>query len=157
MYLSCCAQQYFNFDTCLRNHNVSLTLWRYGIAFLNDACCIFFVSFCSKFSDHEMLRRASTEAMCNLLPHQKMIDHLKNADTLKLWAAFSQLGTEDPPTAAAALGCLAMAFRDPEVIYITVVCLSSNFLFPVVSYSSVFLFQGFLFPLVSFFGNFFFQ
>ncbi|CAM9199761.1 unnamed protein product [Laminaria digitata] len=68
-----------------------------------------------QFSDHEMIRRASTEAMCNLLPHPKMFDHLKSADTLKLWAAFSQLGTEDPPTAAAALGCLAMAVRDPEV------------------------------------------
>ncbi|CAN0229300.1 unnamed protein product, partial [Scytosiphon promiscuus] len=68
-----------------------------------------------QFSDHELVRRASTEALCNLLPHPKMIDHLKVVDTLKLWAAFSQLGEEDPPTAAAALGCLAMAVRDPEV------------------------------------------
>lgn len=44
-----------------------------------------------------------------------MIDHLKIVENLKLWAAFSQLGEEDPPTAAAALGCLAMAVRDPEV------------------------------------------
>lgn len=44
-----------------------------------------------------------------------MIDHLKIVDNLKLWAAFAQLGMEDPPTAAAALGCLAMAVRDPEV------------------------------------------
>lgn len=68
-----------------------------------------------QFSDHELVRRASTEALCNLLPHPKMIDHLKVVDTLKLWAAFSQLGEEDPPTAAAALGGLAMAVRDPEV------------------------------------------
>lgn len=44
-----------------------------------------------------------------------MIDHLRLVDTLKLWAAFAQLGEEDPPTAAAALGCLAMAVRDPQV------------------------------------------
>ena len=68
-----------------------------------------------QFSDHELVRRAATEALCNLLPHPKMIDHLKVVDNLKLWAAFAQLGTEDPPTAAAALGCLAMAVRDPEV------------------------------------------
>eukprot|EP00752_Nemacystus_decipiens_P003774 g3475.t1 len=68
-----------------------------------------------QFSDHELVRRAATEALCNLLPHPKMIDHLKVVDNLKLWAAFAQLGMEDPPTAAAALGCLAMAVRDPEV------------------------------------------
>ncbi|CBJ28789.1 conserved unknown protein [Ectocarpus siliculosus] len=68
-----------------------------------------------QFSDHELVRRAATEALCNLLPHPKMIDHLRLVDTLKLWAAFAQLGEEDPPTAAAALGCLAMAVRDPEV------------------------------------------
>lgn len=68
-----------------------------------------------QFSDHELVRRASTEALCNLLPHPKMVDHLKVVDNLKLWAAFAQLGMEDPPTAAAALGCLAMAVRDPEV------------------------------------------
>ena len=84
---------------------------------LHGVCFVLFVYFSSfQFSDHEMVRRASTEAMCNLLPHQKMFDHLKSADTLRLWAAYSQLGTEDPPTAAAALGCLAMAVRDPEVI-----------------------------------------
>lgn len=68
-----------------------------------------------QFSDHELVRRAATEALCNLLPHPKMIDHMKIVDTLKLWAAFAQLGMEDPPTAAAALGGLAMAVRDPEV------------------------------------------
>lgn len=79
-----------------------------------------------------MVRRASTEAMCNLLPHQKMFDHLKSADTLKLWAAFSQLGTEDPPTAAAALGCLAMAVRDPEVIsYPSISCYRIETLRPI--------------------------
>lgn len=44
-----------------------------------------------------------------------MVNHLKGGDAIKLWAAFAQLGMEDPPTAAAALGCLAMAVRDPEV------------------------------------------
>lgn len=56
-----------------------------------------------------------------------MIDHLKIVDNLKLWAAFAQLGLEDPPTAAAALGCLAMAVRDPEVrINVEMLCTVVN-------------------------------
>ncbi|CAM9409161.1 unnamed protein product [Ascophyllum nodosum] len=68
-----------------------------------------------QFSDHEMVRRAATEAMCNLLPHPKMMEHMRSSETLKLWAAFAKLGLEDPPTAAAAIGGLAMAVMDPEV------------------------------------------
>lgn len=62
-----------------------------------------------------MVRRAATEVMCNMLGHEKTLEHMRNHDTLKLFAAFAQLGTEDPPTAAAAIGCIAMAVRDPQV------------------------------------------
>lgn len=68
-----------------------------------------------QFSDHELVRRASTEALCNLMPHPKMVEHLKRGDTLKLFAAFCQLGPEDPPTAVAAMGCIAMGVADKEV------------------------------------------
>lgn len=49
------------------------------------------------------------------MPHPKMMEHLKRKDTLKLFAAFSQLGPEDPPTAVAAMGCIAMGVADKEV------------------------------------------
>lgn len=62
-----------------------------------------------------MVRRAATEAMCNLMVHPKMVDHMKATDTLKYWAALAKLGSEDPPTAAAALGGLANALRDKDV------------------------------------------
>ncbi|CAM9295729.1 unnamed protein product, partial [Discosporangium mesarthrocarpum] len=68
-----------------------------------------------QFSDHMLVRRASTEALCNLLPHIKMVEHLRQKETMKLWSAFCQLGEEDPPTAAAALGCVAMAIQDDQV------------------------------------------
>lgn len=61
------------------------------------------------------MRRVATEALCNLMPHPKMFDHLKMADTLKLFAAYAQLGEEDSPTAAAAIGCLAMGMTDKAV------------------------------------------
>ncbi|CAM9826667.1 unnamed protein product [Scytosiphon promiscuus] len=62
-----------------------------------------------QLSNHELVRRISTEALCNLLPHPKMVD------TLTLWAAFCQLGEQDRPTTTAAPGCLAMAGRYPQV------------------------------------------
>lgn len=72
-----------------------------------------------------MVRRAATEVMCNMLPHEKMFEHMRNHDTLKLFAAFAQLGTEDPPTAAAAIGCIAMAVGDPQVTCTTFIAIRS--------------------------------
>ena len=67
------------------------------------------------FSDHEMVRRAATEAMCNLVPHKAMMDHLCEADHLKLWLAFASEYEEDYECARAAAGCLAMATQDEAV------------------------------------------
>lgn len=67
------------------------------------------------FSDHEMVRRAATEAMCNLVPHKAMMDHLADTDNLKLWLAFAVDYEENYECARAAAGCLAMASQD-EII-----------------------------------------
>jgi protein unc-45 len=67
------------------------------------------------FSDHEMVRRAATEAMCNLVPHKAMMDHLAQPDNLKLWLAFAVDYEDNYDCARAAAGCLAMATQD-EII-----------------------------------------
>ena len=67
------------------------------------------------FSDHEMVRRAATEAMCNLVPHEGMMNHLKEEDNLRLWLAFAADHEENYECARAAAGCLAMATQDEEV------------------------------------------
>jgi protein unc-45 len=64
------------------------------------------------FSDHEMVRRAATEAMCNLVPHKAMMDHLAQPDHLKLWLAFAVDYEDNYECARAAAGCLAMATQD---------------------------------------------
>jgi len=68
------------------------------------------------FSDHELVRRAATEAMCNLVPHKAMMDHLAEADHLKLWLAFAS-DYEEPnyECARAAAGCIAMASQDESI------------------------------------------
>ena len=67
------------------------------------------------FSDHEMVQRAATEAMCNLVPHKAMMDHLANADNLKLWLAFASDAEGHYECARAAAGCLAMATQDESI------------------------------------------
>jgi hypothetical protein len=61
------------------------------------------------FSDHEMVRRSSTEAMCNLIPHEAMMKHLEEEETLRLWLAFATEYEDNYECARAASGCLAMA------------------------------------------------
>mmetsp|Transcript_65295 Transcript_65295/g.131321 ORF Transcript_65295/g.131321 Transcript_65295/m.131321 type:complete len:993 (+) Transcript_65295:77-3055(+) len=62
-----------------------------------------------QFSDHELVRRAATECMTNLMPHKCMVEHLRSEDKLKLWCAFAEDFEADMPTARAAAGTLAMA------------------------------------------------
>ena len=53
-----------------------------------------------------------------MLPHPAMVEHLRNADKLKLFTAFSEDYESDLPTARAAAGALAMAtgLDDEELI-----------------------------------------
>jgi hypothetical protein len=67
------------------------------------------------FSDHEMVQRAATEAMCNLVPHKAMMDHLAQAENLKLWLAFASDYEQRYECARAAAGCLAMATQDEAI------------------------------------------
>jgi len=76
------------------------------------------------FSDHEMVRRAATEAMSNLIPHEAMMEHLANGEKLRLWVSFASDYEEHFDCAKAAAGCLAMASADLKVAQSLVKCAS---------------------------------
>lgn len=76
------------------------------------------------FSDHEMVRRAGTEALCNLVPHPAMIKHLADPENLRLWLAFAADHESNFECARAASGCLAMS-TDNTGIAIALVGLKS--------------------------------
>ncbi|MEL7342094.1 MAG: hypothetical protein AAGM67_16550, partial [Bacteroidota bacterium] len=67
------------------------------------------------FSDHHLVRRAATEAMCNLVPHKAMMDHLHETEHLRLWTGFASDYEENYECARAAAGCLAMATQDEAI------------------------------------------
>lgn len=79
-----------------------------------------------QYSEHPLVRRAATEAMCNLACHPKALQHLGDPEKLKIWLALAEAyegeggdgdgdGDEDLPTARAAAGALAMASGDEGV------------------------------------------
>ena len=67
------------------------------------------------FEEHEMIRRAATEALCNMIPLQEVHERFYNDDIerVKLWTLFS--GEDDPALARAASGGLAILSRDPKI------------------------------------------
>jgi len=67
------------------------------------------------FSDHEMVRRAGTEALCNLVPHPSMMKYLANPENLRLWMAYAADYEANYECAKAASGCLAMSTQDAAV------------------------------------------
>ena len=67
------------------------------------------------FSDHEMVRRAATEAMSNMIPHPTMMKHLMESENTRLWLAFATDYEDNYECARAATGCLAMATQDPSI------------------------------------------
>jgi hypothetical protein len=68
------------------------------------------------FNNHEMIRQSATEVLSNLIPHPKMIEHLRNYEKLKIWVAFSSDFEDNFKCARAALGCLAMATQDQQIV-----------------------------------------
>lgn len=74
------------------------------------------------FSDHEMVRQAATESMCNMVPHPEMMDYLTKEENLRVWIAFSLDYEANFVCARAALGCLAMAVPDPSFAKALVKC-----------------------------------
>lgn len=67
------------------------------------------------FSDHEMVRQAATEAMCNMVPHPEFMNYLTKDENIRVWVAFSMDYEANFGCARAAIGLLAMAVPDPEV------------------------------------------
>jgi hypothetical protein len=67
------------------------------------------------FSDHEMVKQAATECLCNMVPHEKFMATLRDANELRLWLAMADDFEDHYDSARAAAGCLAMATEDPEV------------------------------------------
>ncbi len=61
------------------------------------------------FSDHELVRRAATECLSNLLPCKEVLEHMAVENNARLWVAFAGLEEEDVSTALAACGAIAMA------------------------------------------------
>ncbi|KAH7470982.1 hypothetical protein KRP22_003145 [Phytophthora ramorum] len=74
-----------------------------------------------QFSEHELVRRAATESICNLLPNDKVIEQVfMNEEKVRLWVAFASLEdeAEDFETARAAGGALAMVSQAPQVSWL---------------------------------------
>ena len=67
------------------------------------------------FSEHDMVRRAATEAMSNLFPHSDFVSFLEVPEHLKLWVAFACDFEDNFECARAAAGCLAMASEVVEI------------------------------------------
>jgi tetratricopeptide (TPR) repeat protein len=67
------------------------------------------------FTDHEMVKQAATECLCNMVPNEKFMATLREVDELRLWLALADDFEDNYNVARAAAGCLAMATGDPEV------------------------------------------
>ena len=67
------------------------------------------------FSDHEMVRQAATEALCNMVGHDEMMKYLQKEDNIKIWVAFACDYEENYACARAAIGGLAMAVPNSSV------------------------------------------
>ena len=67
------------------------------------------------FEEHELIRRASTEALCNMIQVSEVHERFLNDDIerVKLWTLFS--GEEDFELARAASGGLAQLTHDPRI------------------------------------------
>ena len=67
------------------------------------------------FSDHAMVKKAATENMVNLVPHEEMLKHLRKFDNCRLWLALASDFEDNFECARAAAGGLAMSTQDPEI------------------------------------------
>ena len=68
------------------------------------------------FEEHEMIRRAATEALCNMIHLEEVVARFHRSDDIervKLWTLFS--GEEDKKLAIAASGGLSILSRDPKI------------------------------------------
>ena len=68
------------------------------------------------FEEHELIRRAATEALCNMICLPEVATRFHRSDDIervKLWTLFS--GEEDEKLAIAASGGLSILSRDPKI------------------------------------------
>lgn len=67
------------------------------------------------FEEHELIRRAATEALSNMIPLQEVHERFYHDDIerVKLWTLFS--GEDDPALALAASGGVAQLSHDPKI------------------------------------------
>ena len=68
------------------------------------------------FEDHQLIRRAATEALCNMICLEEVAARFKRSDDVervKLWTLFA--GEEDEKLAVAASGGLCILSRDPAI------------------------------------------
>jgi hypothetical protein len=47
------------------------------------------LKFLAMFADHELVKKAATECMCNLIPNEKSMQSLREVDELRLWLALA--------------------------------------------------------------------
>lgn len=74
-----------------------------------------------QFSEHELVRRAATETICNLLPNEQVLEKIfMNEEKIRLWLALASVEEEqeDFETARAASGALAMVSQVPAVSWL---------------------------------------
>ncbi|GMH69960.1 hypothetical protein TrST_g14138 [Triparma strigata] len=74
------------------------------------------------FSDHDLVRRAATECMSNLLPHEKALEHFSIAEKMRIWITFARDFKGDFETARAAAGGLAMSLHEHPVKLSFIAC-----------------------------------
>ena len=67
------------------------------------------------FEEHELIRRAATEALCNMIQLEEVCErfHCEDTERIKLWVLFS--GEEDVGLAKAASGGIAQLSHDPKI------------------------------------------
>lgn len=67
------------------------------------------------FEEHDLIRRAATEALCNMVSLEEVHNRFYSEDTerVKLWTLFA--GEEDEKLALAAAGGLAQLSHDPKI------------------------------------------
>jgi len=68
------------------------------------------------YSEHDMVRRAATECVGNLIPHEKALEYFRDPERVKVWFAFMRDFEGDFETARAAASGLAMACGDEKVV-----------------------------------------
>jgi len=69
----------------------------------------------AQFSETPLVRRAATEALCNLFPDEEFLKFLAHGDKARLWILLAEDWEADMATSRAAAGCLAQVAYEPKI------------------------------------------